>query len=262
MRRVASDGIELVVESIGEGPAIVFAHGLTGTRRGTLQQFAPLADRYRIVAYDQRGHNESTPVTDPALYDPQLMAEDMTAVMDALELDRAIVGGESMGASTTLRFAIAHPDRVERLLITAPSLGDAPNAERERLRDMGGAIMSLGMDAFLERAAARQRDELGWPPRATGHVRESFSSHDPASLAAALRTVVGWVPFPDLAILSTIRRPAHVIAWRDDALHPHALAERVSAALNATLETIAPLPAIFMEPELIGRTYLRQLERV
>lgn len=261
VRRVASDGLEIAVESIGAGPPIVFAHGLTGTRRGTLTQLAPLADRYRIVAYDQRGHNGSTPVTDPALYDPRRMAEDMTAVMDALGLERAIVGGESMGAATTLQFAVAHADRVERLLITAPAFGDAPNSAREGLRDMSSAITTLGMETFLGRAAIRQRDDLGWPPAVIEYVRAAFASHDPASLAAALRTVAGWVPFPDLGVLSAIDRPAHVIAWRDDALHPYALAERVSAVLGGGLSTFAPLPAIFVEPELVGRTYLQLMDR-
>lgn len=261
VRTVASDGLAIAVESVGSGPPIVFAHGLSGTRRGTLAQLAPLAGRYRVVAYDQRGHHGSTPVTDPAGYDPRRMAEDMTAVLDALGIARAIVGGESMGAATALLFALAHPDRVERLLITAPAFGDEPNPERQRLRDMGGALAALGMDAFLARAAVRQRDDLGWSPAAIEHVRAAFASHDPASLAVALRTVAEWVPFPDLGVLSSVGRPAHVIAWRDDPLHPYILAERVSSALGGELATIAPLPAVFVEPELVGRTYLRALER-
>ena len=62
---VPVDGLELAVETFGDGPWLVFAHGLTGNRHGTRRQFAPLADRYRIVIYDQRGHCDSTPVTDP-----------------------------------------------------------------------------------------------------------------------------------------------------------------------------------------------------
>lgn len=261
VRKVAvTDGLEIAVESIGAGPAVVFAHGLTGTRRGTLAQFAPLAHRYRIVAFDQRGHNDSTPVRDAALYDPRRMGEDLRAVLDALDLDRAIVGGESMGAATVLQFALAHPDRVERLLLTAPAFGDLPNPQRAGLKDMAGAIETLGMEKFLAVAAVRQRDDLGWPPGVIEYVRACFVSHDPTSLATALRTVSDWVPFPDLAALSSIGRPAHVLAWRDDTLHPYVLAERVSAALRGDLEVIAPLPAVFVDPELVGRTYGRLLE--
>ena len=62
-------------------------------------------------------------------------------------------------------------------------------------------------------------------------------------------------------MLSTIGRPAQVVAWSDDALHPLVLAERVSEALGGDLATVPPLPAIFIEPELIGRTYRHWLER-
>jgi pimeloyl-ACP methyl ester carboxylesterase len=260
-QRVRSDGLELAVETFGEGSPIVFAHGLSGSRHGVRAQLAPLADRYRIVVYDQRGHNDSTPITDAALYDADRMAEDMTAVLDALGIERAIVGGESMGAATTLLFALAHPERVERLLITAPAFGDRPNPERQRLTDMARAIAGVGMDEFLKRAAVRQSDDLGWPPRAIEHVRASFASHDQESLVAALEAVANWVPIPDLAILGSLTCPVSMIAWEQDALHPIELARRVALALpNTRMETIAPLPAIFLTPEVVGQVYRRSLE--
>lgn len=262
LQRVASGGLEIAVETFGSGPPIVFAHGLTGNRHGTRAQFAPLASRYRIVSYDQRGHSDSTPVTDPALYDPDLMAEDMTAVLDALGIERAIVGGESMGAATTMRFALNHPERVEQLLITAPAFGDRPNPERQRLKDMGMAVTRYGMEKFLERAAVRQRDDLGWSREVIEYVRANFASHDPASLATALRTVADWLPFPRLATLAALACPVHMIAWERDQLHPFELAQRVAAAIpHARLETIAPLPAIFVAPEIVGRAYGESLER-
>jgi len=261
LQRVVSGGLEIAVEAFGSGPPIVFAHGLTGNRNGTRAQLAPLASRYRIVIYDQRGHSNSTPVTDPALYDPDLMAEDMTAVLNTLGIERAVVGGESMGAATTLRFALKHPERVEQLLITAPAFGDRPNPERQRLKDMGMAVARYGMEEFLERAAVRQRDDLGWSPQVIECVRANFASHDPASLATALQTVADWLPFPQLATLAKLACPVHMIAWEQDQLHPFELAQRVAAAMpNARLETIAPLPAIFLRPEVVGRSYGRSLE--
>ena len=135
--RIPTDGLELAVETFGDGPWLVFAHGLTGYRHGTRRQFAPLADRYRIVIYDQRGHGDSTPVTDPALYDLERMAGDMAAVMDALGIEQAIVGGESMGAATTLRFALRWPQRVRALLLTAPAFSDVPQPCRRSDRQHG-----------------------------------------------------------------------------------------------------------------------------
>lgn len=166
-----------------------------------------------------------------------------------------------MGAATTLRFALRHPERVERLLITAPAFGDQPNPVAERLTDMGRAITKLGLDEFLRLAAIRQRDELGWSPEAIACVRANFASHDPASLAVALGTVPDWLVFSDLSVLSKLIAPGCVLAWENDPLHPFELARRVALALpNARMETIAPLPAIFLTPEIVGRAYRRFLE--
>lgn len=263
MRRIRSNDVELVVETFGEGPAMVFAHGLSGTRHGVKAQLAPLADRYRIVVYDQRGHGDSTPVTDPACYEPRRMAEDMTSVLDALGIDRAVVGGESMGAATTLLFALAHPERVERLLITAPAFGDLPNPMGPRLKDLGESMSALGMEEALRRAAVRQRDELGWSPQAIEFTRSCFLAHDPVSIATALRTVVDWRILPDLSVVSTLAVPVCVIAWEADPLHPYELARRLVGLLpNASLEVIAPPPAVFLRPTVVGNIYRRFLEQL
>lgn len=260
-QRVASDGLELAVEVFGSGPPIVFAHGLSGNREGTRAQLSPLMGRYQIVTYDQRGHGGSTPVTDPDLYEPDRMAEDLTAVLDSLGIQRAIVGGESMGAATTTLFALKHPERVERLLITAPAFGDGPNPERQRLKTMGLAIARFGMDGFLERAAIRQRDELGWSPHTIAYVRANFASHEPASISVALQTVADWLPFPDLSVFAKLDCPVRMLAWQEDQLHPFELAQRIATAMrNARLETVAPLPAIFLTPEMVGHAFARSLD--
>lgn len=263
VRRVRSGDLDLVVETSGDGPPLVFAHGLSGHRGRIFPELAPLADRFRIVTYDQRGHGESAPVTVPAIYDARNMAEDLTAVMDALGIQRAILGGQSMGAATTLLFALAHPERVEALLLTAPAFSDRPNPAGQGLKDMATAIETLGMDEWLRRAEIRQREVLGWSPQVIEEVRDSFRSHDPASIATALRTVGDWRIVSDLSVFSVLTCPTCIIAWEGDALHPHELAQRLAAVMpNARLETVAPLPAIFVDPPLVGRVYRRFLEEL
>ena len=261
MQHIKSDGLDIAVEEFGQGHPFIFAHGLTGNRHGSRAQLEPLADQYRVIIYDQRGHGDSTPITDPKLYDPNRMAEDMTAVLDALGIERAIVGGESMGTTTTLLFALKHPERVEKIVLTAPSFGDRENPERHRLKEMGKTIVSVGMDKFLQAAAVRQRNELGWSPQVIEYVRDKFASHNPASLATALQTVVEWMPFPDLNVFARLTCPVYMLAWEDDALHPFELAERFAAMLpNAHLTKIPTLPAIFEDPTMVGTAYRRFLE--
>ncbi len=257
--RVPSDSIELAAETFGEGPWLVFAHGLTGNRHSSRRQLAPLADRYRIAIYDQRGHGESTPVTDEALYDLDRMAGDMLAVMAALEIDRAIVGGESMGAATTLRFARRWPERVRGLLLTAPALSDAPNPAAQGVAEMGDEILRLGIDGFLRNSAERLRQQ-GAPPGVIATIAEMHRSHDPESLATACRTCIRWLT-DDIVQAGTLLAPACVIGWPNDPLHPFALAQRLAAALpDARLETLPSLSALFAEPGEVGRIYGRFLD--
>ncbi|MBE0691305.1 MAG: alpha/beta hydrolase, partial [Anaerolineae bacterium] len=179
---VNSDGLELVAESFGDGPPLVAAHGLSGTRHNTRRQLDSLANRYRIIVYDQRGHGDSTPVTNPSLYNPDRMAEDMRAVMDAYSIDKEIVQGESMGAATTLLFALKYPHRVSALLLTGPAFGDVSNSEIPSLGNMALEIGQYGLEEYLRLSAERMRENWGASEEVIEAVREMQSAHQERSL--------------------------------------------------------------------------------
>jgi 3-oxoadipate enol-lactonase len=259
--RVPSDGLELAVETFGEGPPLIFAHGLTGNRHGTRKQFEPLADRYRIIIYDQRGHCDSTPVTDPAGYNLARMAADTANVLDALGIQRAVVGGESMGAATALLFAARWPERVEALLLTAPFLGDSPNLGAEQIKQNGRMIADQGLEAFLKDVDSRLR-ELGVPPVAVEALVAAHRSHNPTSLAVGCQAVMDWA-MPPLPGLNNLPFPVCLIGWPGDPLHPLDEAQRLAAMIpGAQLEVIPSLFNIFTDPGMVGRIYRRFLEGV
>lgn len=256
LHHISSGPVELAVEVLGDGPPLIFAHGLTGYRRSARLQLGPLADRYTIIAFDQRGHGDSTPIVDPMLYDAAAMAADIGVILDKLGVERAIVGGESMGAATALLFALSQPQRVSALLLTAPAFGDQRNAESEGVHTMGDAIARMGLPHFLAAAALRQRDELGWPPQAIEAVAAMQGGHQTASLATACRTVADWVILPDLSVVAALPMPVCVIAWPDDPLHPIVLAQRLVGFLaHGRLAHFPPLPEIFVHGEAIGQIY-------
>ena len=252
---IPSDGPNLAVTTIGQGPPIVWAHGLTGTHRSGIRQFSYLADRFQIIVFDQRGHWRSTPITDPALYDAERMAADIGAVMDAYGIERAIVGGESMGAATALLFALAHPERVEALLLSTPAFGDEPHPERANIKGQGELIERMGVEHYLSVSAAQQRD-LGWPEAAIEYLADVRRLHDPASMATALQTVSDWVLFPDLSALAVFQRPTMLTARPNDPIHPAILAERMAGAFpNARLVYTGSVPDFFLYPERSGRLF-------
>jgi pimeloyl-ACP methyl ester carboxylesterase len=105
----------------GEGDPVVLVHGFASTKEAnwvvpgwidTLRR----AGR-RAIALDNRGHGASSKLYDPARYHSAIMADDVRALMDHLGLPRADLMGYSMGARITAYFALAHPERVRRIVI-------------------------------------------------------------------------------------------------------------------------------------------------
>ena len=117
----APDGVALAYERHGAGPAIMLVHGFGSSRLQNWKStgwFGGLAEAgFSLVAMDSRGHGDSGKPHDPAAYSHDRMADDVTLVMDACGLDRALVLGYSMGGFIGLRLLAAHPDRVIKLAV-------------------------------------------------------------------------------------------------------------------------------------------------
>jgi pimeloyl-ACP methyl ester carboxylesterase len=121
MQRFAHDGVDIAFLDEGEGAPIVLVHGFASTAQvnwrhpgwvGTLTG----AGR-RVIALDNRGHGGSSKLYDPAAYHSAVMAEDIRALLDHLDLERADVMGYSMGARIAAFFARAHPQRLRRMVL-------------------------------------------------------------------------------------------------------------------------------------------------
>src|SRR5947209_2919631 len=103
----------------GAGPLVVLQHGLL-MDAGYWKQAGfvdPLTDRYRVACIDSLGHGSSDKPTDPSLYDQQLRAGDIAAVMDDVGEPRAHVVGHSMGGWLAVGMAKYFPQRLASLTI-------------------------------------------------------------------------------------------------------------------------------------------------
>src|SRR3989475_12031140 len=109
----------LHVEVEGSGPVVVLAHGVGGSARTFLPQAGGLRDRYRIVRFDARGHARSEAPAEASAYTPEAFVADLGRLLDQGGARAAVVGGLSMGAGTALRFALAHPERGQGLVLAA-----------------------------------------------------------------------------------------------------------------------------------------------
>ena len=106
-------------------------HGITGNLAVWHLHIVPaLADRFRVLTYDLRGHGYSD--TPPTGYSPDDMAEDLLELLDALELERPVVVGHSYGADIALYLAASHPERVREVVAIESALPGAGAAARPR----------------------------------------------------------------------------------------------------------------------------------
>lgn len=117
----------------GDGPPLLLLHGYPQTHVAWHDVAPDLAAEYTVVAPDLRGYGDSTGPPDPetAEYSNRVMAEDMVAVMESLGFDEYRIAGHDRGARVGYRFALDHPDRVEKLAV----LDIVPTLETAEMMD-------------------------------------------------------------------------------------------------------------------------------
>jgi pimeloyl-ACP methyl ester carboxylesterase len=133
----------LSYRTAGQGPAVVFLHGLAGNSLSWVRQFQALSARYRIVAWDAPGFGLSETV-EP---DVEVFADVLCELLDHLGCSPAAVVGHSMGGVVAARVASGHPDRVARLVLSCshPGYGDpADSPLQPRVEQRVRELASVG----------------------------------------------------------------------------------------------------------------------
>ena len=188
---------------------------------------------YRLIAYDARGHGSSSP---GPRYEYADLVEDLEAVLEHVELDRTALVGSSMGAATTMAFALEHPARVPALVQITPAYtgyartGDVDADSWER---MASALESGGVDAFVDVAQPRGLPEK-WREVAREATRQRMERHEhPDAVARALRELPSSIAWKGLEPLEHLDIPVLIVGSRDDAdtLHPLGVAEEYARRL-------------------------------
>ncbi len=121
-RSISTSRGRISISEAGSGPAALMIHGLGATKVSFLPTLAALAPNgHRAIAVDLPGFGDSDkPVM--GTYNARFFAQSMTALLDALELDRVDVIGNSMGGRVALELGLTAPERVRRLVMLAPAL--------------------------------------------------------------------------------------------------------------------------------------------
>lgn len=209
-------------------------HGLTATRRYVVMG-SQLLQRsgHRVIAYDARGHGDSGPAPASDAYGYPQLARDLEAVLDGLQVERALLAGASMGAHTIARFALAHPERVAALALVTPAFDPEADPALAGWDVLARGLREGGVEGFL---AAYDLSGLPdrWRETVSTVVRQRLAGHrHPEAVADALEAVPRSRPFESIGELSGIAAPTLIVATRDepDPGHPLSVAERYAEAI-------------------------------
>jgi pimeloyl-ACP methyl ester carboxylesterase len=167
---LATNGVEAYYESFGSGPPVLLPlHGAGMDGRLWAETARPLADEYRLVVPDLRGHGRTGPSDRPD-YSVELFAADVRALVDGLALDAPVVVGHSLGGFVGLCYAARHTDACAGLVTLG---GEVPEALTlgERLEGYRPAVVDV-LDPVVGRDRAerllRRLDEWRYDERGTG----------------------------------------------------------------------------------------------
>jgi pimeloyl-ACP methyl ester carboxylesterase len=128
------DGAKLYYATYGKGAPMILLHGGMGNSDHWSHQVPALAGKLRVIVIDSRGQGRSTRTKAPPSYD--MMATDVLAVMDHLELTKAAIVGWSDGGEIALKLGVHHPDRVTKLVV----FGANYNAKGSKTRKSGATF--------------------------------------------------------------------------------------------------------------------------
>lgn len=227
------NGKDIFVEAAGEGPAIVFVHGLGGTTNFYEPQAAALAKRHRVVRFDLPGAGRS-PLSGPSSIES--FAEDIQAVMEHLDLSSASIVGHSMSTITVQYLAANYPDKVERIVLLGPVREQAP-AAKEATRQRAATVREKGMIAVADTivASATSEETRRERPAVAAFVRELLMGQDPEGYASHCEALANATAVD----LAKIEAPVLLLTGTDDKVGAPATAEAMFKELpNASYELI------------------------
>src|SRR5215813_8961288 len=229
MTRIQINNINLTYTDTGVGRPIVLIHGYPFNRSLWTEQIPSLSNSYRIIAPDLRGFGDSDASRDTSTMN--VLAADVAALMDHLEIPRATIGGLSMGGYVALAFYKQFHSRV-RALVLADTRAQADTEEAKQTRaQQAEKALNEGMagiaDAMLPKLLTPET--VSKRPEVVKRVRDMMLKTKPEGATAALR---GMAERDDQTpLLARITAPTLIMVGVEDAITPVADSEKMHAAI-------------------------------
>ena len=240
---VTDDGAELHVVEWGDGPPIVLVHGLSLDHRSWNHQYADLADRFRLVGVDLRGHGRSTLGSEAI--GPHRFAADLAAVFEQLDLRGAVLVGHSLGGTVVGQLCADRPDLVRERVAGLVFVGTFASAiaGEGRFRERFSPTMIRLAARFQTDTEPRGKASTG--ALAYAMARSPFGPHpEPEQVRFTLDLGSGCAPsvmsaatvanidYDVREALREVDRPALVVRGAHDTLATVRSAAQLEAALG------------------------------
>ena len=217
---------QIFYRQAGYGIPFFFQHGLGGDINQPLGLFDP-PEGFRLISFDCRFHGQ-TKTSDPSKISLGAFADDMLALMDHLNIKRAVVGGISMGAAVALNFALRFPERVMGLVLQRPAWLAEPN---KRNTEIFGLVAKLIREhnptagvAELKRSKL-YADILAESSDCANSLVLQFANPCAKEAIGPLERIPSDAPNLDRAEWRRINVPTLVLANRQDPIHPFEFGE-------------------------------------
>lgn len=238
------DGLSFNYLDKGAGIPFVFQHGMGGDLHQTSGVFSPPRD-IRLISLECRGHGATQPLGEEFKLSFSCFADDLAALLDALGLEQAVVGGISMGAGVALNFALRYPERVAGLILSRPAWLDSPMPGNltaypviARLLEEYGS--ERGRELFAKTEEYAELDQAT-PGTGDSVTASQFGRARAVENAPLLRRLPYDAPNKDRRQWPQISVPTLVLASQQDPTHPFSYAEILAHTIpSAELVELTP----------------------
>jgi len=238
MPEIEANGIQLYYELHGpeDADVVVLSNGILMSTASWAYQVPVLAKHCRVLLYDCRGMWQSD--QPPGPYSMDLHADDLAALLDALEIRQAHIGGISYGGEVSLAFAIKYPDRTQSLIVSSA------------VSQVDPFLAGIG-ETWLSAACAGDSDRLfqvtypfnfseAWIAANGPALQAARERYKSLNMAAFVELMLSFRQLNVTAKLARITAPALVIVGEDDQLKPRKYAELIAAHIPGAELAVIP----------------------
>jgi len=228
----------LAASLAGQGPLLLFMHGIGGNRSNWRAQLPHFAEHFSCIAWDARGYGDSDDYPGPLAFDQFVL--DLLGVLDHFGAERAHLVGLSMGGRIAMRAALLHPARIATLTLvdTHEGFEAFSPAQRQAFVDSRRAPLLAGKEPRdIADAVARSLVGPNARPEHLQQLVDSIAALHKDSYIKSLQATVEQVALGDI---SSISAPAHFIVGADDSLTPVAMHHEMAAKMGGAPVSVLP----------------------